>query len=47
VIFEEGLQGIVLDIVSLGGEIPPAAKAELPDGAPPELPPANDAGSIA
>ena len=39
VAWEEGLQGIVLDIISLGGEIPPAARAELPEGAPPELPP--------
>lgn len=46
VIREEGLQGIVLDIISLGGEIPPTARAELPEGAPPE-PPTNDAGSIA
>ena len=38
VILEEGLQGIVLDIISLGGEIPPAARAELPEGMPPELP---------
>lgn len=35
---EEGLRGIVLDIIGLGGEIPPAARAELPDDAPPELP---------
>jgi hypothetical protein len=37
---EEGLRGIVLDIIGLGGEIPPAATAELPEDAPPELPPA-------
>jgi len=34
---EQGLQGIVLDIIGLGGEIPPAARAELGDG-PLELP---------
>jgi hypothetical protein len=45
VIWEKGLQGIVLDIISLGGEIPPAARAELPEGAPPEPP--NDDGSAA
>jgi len=27
---EQGLNGIVLDIIGLGGEIPPAARAELP-----------------
>jgi hypothetical protein len=37
---EEGLRGIVLDIIGLGGEIPPAARAELPEDTPPELPPA-------
>ena len=48
VIWEEGLQGIVLDIISLGGEIPPAATAELPEGEPPEPPePPSDDGSIA
>ena len=36
---EQGLQGIVLDIIGLGGEIPPAARAELSDGGFPELPP--------
>lgn len=34
---EQVLQGIVLDIIGLGGEIPPAARAELPDGGFPEL----------
>jgi hypothetical protein len=29
----------VLDIIGLGGDIPPAARAELPEGANPELPP--------
>jgi hypothetical protein len=29
---EQGLRGIVLDIIGLGGEIPPAARAELEDG---------------
>ena len=38
---EQGLQGIVLDIIGLGGEIPPAARAELPEGEFPELPPAQ------
>ena len=49
VIWEEGFLGIVLDIISLGGEIPPAARAELPEGAPPELPaaPNDDSGSVA
>jgi hypothetical protein len=28
---EQGLRGIVLDIIGLGGEIPPAARAELGD----------------
>lgn len=27
---EQGVEGIVLDIIGLGGEIPPAARAELP-----------------
>lgn len=27
---DQGLDGIVLDIIGLGGEIPPAARAELP-----------------
>ena len=36
---EEGLRGIVLDIIGLSGEIPPAARAELPGDAPPEVPP--------
>jgi hypothetical protein len=36
---EEGLHGIVLDIIGLGGEIPPAARDELPEDGPPELPP--------
>jgi hypothetical protein len=40
-IIEQGLQGIVLDIIGLGGEIPPAARAELPKDPPPELPPAG------
>ncbi|MGO9277565.1 MAG: DUF2130 domain-containing protein [Streptosporangiaceae bacterium] len=36
---EQGLQGIVLDIIGLGGEIPPAARAELGEGVGPlELP---------
>ena len=30
---EQVLQGIVLDIIGLGGEIPPAARAELADDA--------------
>jgi hypothetical protein len=34
---EQGLRGIVLDIIGLGGEIPPAARAEL-GNEPPELP---------
>jgi hypothetical protein len=34
---EQGLRGIVLDIIGLGGEIPPAARAEFPDDDPPEL----------
>jgi hypothetical protein len=34
---DEGLQGIVLDIIGLGGEIPPAARAELPENTHPEL----------
>ena len=38
-ILEQGLQGIVLDIIGLGGEIPPAARDELPEDGPPELPP--------
>jgi hypothetical protein len=38
-ILEEGLHGIVLDIIGLGGEIPPAARAELPEDGFPELPP--------
>jgi hypothetical protein len=38
-IVEQGLQGIVLDIIGLGGEIPPSARAELPDDGFPELPP--------
>ena len=38
---EQGLHGIVLDIIGLGGEIPPAARAELPEDDPPELPPAQ------
>jgi hypothetical protein len=37
-ILEQGLRGIVLDIIGLGGEIPPAARAELPEDDPPELP---------
>jgi hypothetical protein len=37
-ILEQGLHGIVLDIIGLGGEIPPAARAELPEDGPPELP---------
>jgi hypothetical protein len=37
-ILEQGLHGIVLDIIGLGGEIPPAARAELPEDDPPELP---------
>jgi hypothetical protein len=36
---EEGLRGILLDIIGLGGEIPPAARPELPEDDPPELPP--------
>ena len=28
---DQGLDGIVLDIIGVGGEIPPAARAELPD----------------
>jgi hypothetical protein len=40
-IIEQGLHGIVLDIIGLGGEIPPAARAELPEDGPPELPPAQ------
>ena len=36
---DEGLHGIVLDIFGLGGEIPPAARDELPEDGPPELPP--------
>ena len=38
-IFEQGLHGIVLDIIGLGGEIPPSARAELPEDGFPELPP--------
>ena len=38
-ILEQGLHGIVLDIIGLGGEIPPAARAELLEDGPPELPP--------
>jgi hypothetical protein len=38
-ILEQGLHGIVLDIIGLGGEIPPAARAELPEDGPSELPP--------
>jgi methylmalonyl-CoA mutase cobalamin-binding subunit len=38
-IVEQGLQGIVLDIVGLGGEIPPAARAEPPEDGFAELPP--------
>lgn len=38
-IFEQGLHGIVLDIIGLGGEIPPAARVELPEDGFPELPP--------
>ena len=34
---DQGLQGIVLDVIGLGGEIPPAARAEIGDG-PWELP---------
>jgi hypothetical protein len=34
---DQGLQGIVLDVIGLGGEIPPAARAEIGDG-PLELP---------
>ena len=34
----EGLRGIILDIISLGGEIPLAANAELTDQNPPGLP---------
>jgi hypothetical protein len=37
-IFEQGLHGIVLDIIGLGGEIPPEARAELPEDDSPELP---------
>jgi hypothetical protein len=37
-IVEQGLHGIVLDIIGLGGEIPPAARAELPEDDPPKLP---------
>jgi hypothetical protein len=37
-IVEQGLRGIVLDIIVLGGEIPPAARAELPEDDPRELP---------
>jgi hypothetical protein len=37
-ILEQGLRGIVLDVIGLGGEIPPAARAEISDDAPPELP---------
>jgi hypothetical protein len=40
-ILQQGLHGIVLDIIGLGGEIPPAARAELPEDDPPELPPAQ------
>jgi hypothetical protein len=36
---EQVLRGIVLDIIGLGGEIPPAARPELPDDGFPELPP--------
>jgi len=35
---DDGLHGILLDIIGLGGEIPPAARAELPHDNPPELP---------
>lgn len=35
---QDGLRGIVLDIIGLGGEIPPAARLELPDDMPPQLP---------
>ncbi len=35
---EQGLRGVVLDIIGLGGEIPPAARAEIPGDTPPELP---------
>jgi hypothetical protein len=35
---EQGLQGIVLDIIGLGGDIPPAARGEIPADTPPELP---------
>jgi len=34
---EQGLEGIVLDIIGVGGEIPPAARAELPGDTPLEL----------
>jgi hypothetical protein len=34
---DQGLEGIVLDIVGLGGDIPPAARAELPGTDVPEL----------
>jgi hypothetical protein len=37
-IFEQGVRGIVLDIIGLGGEIPPVARAELPEDGFPELP---------
>jgi hypothetical protein len=36
---EQGLRGVVLDIIGLGVEIPPAARAELPEDGFPELPP--------
>ena len=35
---DQGLRGIVLDIIGVGGDIPPAAQAELPEHPPPELP---------
>src|SRR6185437_2021760 len=38
---QQGLQGIVLDIIGLGGEMPPAARAELAEDTSPELPAAK------
>lgn len=34
---DQGLRGIVLDIIGLGGDIPPAAQAEFPEQTSPEL----------
>lgn len=31
---DQGMEGIVLDIIALGGEVPPAAQAELPGNDP-------------